>query len=276
MRRQGQYADSAANTYVTAQVHMSGQQVEHKSSHFEERLEAFTPEREHQYGNSKPEGQWRWERDGPKMSNPMASHIFNEGQGGDALRSYFQGQRHDPKLALQNQSNNDSRSQTHEEDMDIGYEENILLQTFERLEEKFLNDIMKLAKDQNDAEDSENARHREKIGAINSQYEEQLAALRARHASRRDEFLRRESHARQHQYQQAVMDPYPDSGMRPSGYGGATAPEAVGEAQRGYSTENFDSYRERTRFLGGAKDRGFEPRGPYPGGRVYDTASRYY
>ena len=45
--------------------------------------------------------------------------------------------------------------------MDIGYEGNPLPQTFEVLEQKFHNDIMKLANEQNDAEDSENARHKE-------------------------------------------------------------------------------------------------------------------
>lgn len=64
-------------------------------------------------------------------------------------------------MVLQNQSNNDARSQAHEEDMDVGYEGNHLSQTFEGLEQKFLDDIMKLAKEQNDAEDAENARHRE-------------------------------------------------------------------------------------------------------------------
>ncbi|KAI4334158.1 hypothetical protein L6164_018882 [Bauhinia variegata] len=86
MRRQGQYGDPAANTYVAAQMHhMTGQRmevVESKPGNFEGRLEAFTPERENPYGNSKPEGPWRWETDGPNMSNSMASRIFNEGQGG--------------------------------------------------------------------------------------------------------------------------------------------------------------------------------------------------
>ncbi|KAJ7948081.1 Ubiquitin carboxyl-terminal hydrolase [Quillaja saponaria] len=219
MRRPGQYADSSANTYLNAQMHhISDQQMEQKSSYFEGRLEAFTPEREHPYGNSKPEEQWRWERDGSRVSN--------EGQGGDASRSYFRGQRHDHKLALQNQRNNDSRSQTHDQDMDIEYEGTLLSQTFEGLEQKFLDDIIKLGKEQNDAEDSENARHREKINAINSQYEEQLAALRDRHASRRDEFLQRESQARKHQYQQSILDPYPHMGMGssgPQGYSGVMA-----------------------------------------------------
>ena len=45
--------------------------------------------------------------------------------------------------------------------MDVGYEGNHPSQSFEGLEQKFLDDIMKLAREQNDAEDAENARHRE-------------------------------------------------------------------------------------------------------------------
>ncbi len=76
-----------------------------------------------------------------------------------------------------------------------------------------------------------------------------------------------------------MMDQYPNSGMGPGdpqGYSGVATSAAAGEAQRGYNSDNFDSYRERARFLGGARDNGFEPRGSYPGGRVYDTGSRYY
>lgn len=45
--------------------------------------------------------------------------------------------------------------------MDIGYEDNPISQTFEGLEQKFYDDILKLAKEQNNAEDAENIRHRE-------------------------------------------------------------------------------------------------------------------
>ena len=45
--------------------------------------------------------------------------------------------------------------------MEVGYEQDLLSQTLEGLEKKFLDDIMKLAKEQNDAEDAENIRHRE-------------------------------------------------------------------------------------------------------------------
>ncbi|CAL0303974.1 unnamed protein product [Lupinus luteus] len=282
MRQQErQYSDPSSNTYFAAQMqkHMAGQRMETKSGdNFEEQLEAFTPERENQYANSKPEGQWRWESDESKMPNSMSSHMYNEGQGGDASRSYFQRQRPDPKFALQNQSNSDSRSQARGEDRDVRYEGDSSSQ-FESLEKNFNDDIVKLAKELNDAEDAEQARHREKINAINTQYEEKLAALRAQHASRRSECLQRESQARKQQYQQSIRDPYPNSGMAsrdPHGYNTVNA-SGGGEVQRGYSSDQFDPYREQARFLGSARDQRVEPRGPYPGGRVYDTTgSRYY
>ncbi|XP_022730651.1 uncharacterized protein LOC111285447 [Durio zibethinus] len=285
MRRQGQYTDSGGNTYVSAQMqHMPSQRMEHNSGPFQGQLEAFTPERDQPYETPKSDGQWRWERDGSKVSNPMAAKMFNEGQGTDGSRTYFQGQRPDPNLSLEKQ-NVDLRSQPCEENMEVGYEQNLLSQTLEGLEKKFVDDIMKLAKEQNDAEDAENIRHREKINAINAQYQEQLAALRARHANRRDEFLQQESLVRQQQYQQATMDHYPHSSMAPAdtmltgnprSYSGVAGSAAVGDGHRGYNSNNFDSYRERARFLGGDRDQGFEPRGSYPGGRVYDTGSRYY
>lgn len=121
--------------------------------------------------------------------------------------------------------------------------------------------------------------HFQKINAINTQYEEKLAALRARHSNRRADFLQRESNVRQQQYEQIIRDPYPSSGMpprEPHGYSNVNVSPAGGEVQRGYSADHFDPYRERARFLASGRDQGFETRGPYPGGRVYDTGSRYY
>lgn len=285
MRRQGQYADSGGNAYVPAQMqHMPAQRMEIKSGQFQGQLEAFTPERDQPYRTPKSDGQWRWERDGSKVSNQMTPKMFNEGQGTDGSRTYFQGQRPDPNLSLEKQ-NADIRSRPHDENMEVGYEHNLLPPTLEGLEKKFHDDIMKLAKEQNDAEDAKNSRHREKINAINGQYQEQLTALRARHANRRDEFLRKESLVRQQQYQQAMMDYYPHSNMAPAdslptgnnphGYGSVAGSAAVGDGHRGYNSDNFDSYRERPRYLGAARDQGFEPRGSYQGGRAYDNSSRY-
>ncbi|KAK8641315.1 hypothetical protein V6N13_010728 [Hibiscus sabdariffa] len=296
MRRQGQYANAGGSAYASAQMqHMPAQRMELKSDQFQGQLEAFTPERDQPYRTPKSDGQWRWERDGSKVSNSMTPKMFNEDQGADGSRTYFQGQRPDPNMSLEKQ-NTDLRSQPHDENMEVGYEQNLLPPTLEGLEKKFHDDIMKLA---------ENTRQRgqvtymyalpflswqgnllKKINAINAQYQEQLTAIRARHTDRRDEFLQKESLVREQQYQQAMMDYYSHGSVTPAdamptgnnlhGYGSVAGSAAVRDGHRGYNSNNFDSYRERSRFLGGARDQGFEPRGSYLGRRAYDTGSRYY
>lgn len=87
-------------------------------------------------------------------------NCWNVGQGSDASRSLYEGQRSDSKIGLEKQAIRDPRAQACQEEMETGYEDNTLPQTFEGLEQKFLHDIMKLAKEQQDAEDAENARHR--------------------------------------------------------------------------------------------------------------------
>ncbi|KAJ8568346.1 hypothetical protein K7X08_027879 [Anisodus acutangulus] len=228
---------------------------------------------------SEHHNQWRWERESPKLpTNSMSPNMFPEGQGSEASRSYYQGQRTDPRLALENQGGKDPRAQPREEDMDIGYEDKPVQQTLEGLEQKFLDDIMKLTKEQNDAEDAENSRHRERINAINTQYQEQLVALRARQASHREEVLRRESHARKQQYEQVALDNYRQSSMSssnarihvamnspagerqvaynspagerqvaynsPAGERQVAYNSPAGERQAAYNADGYDSYRE--------------------------------
>jgi hypothetical protein len=94
----------------------------------------------------------------------MSVHIciVFPGQGGNGARSYYHGPPPDPKSGLENQSNKEaSRIQPHEQDMELGFEDNSLPMSFEGLERKFFDEVMKLAKEQSDAEDVENARHRE-------------------------------------------------------------------------------------------------------------------
>ncbi|KAK4358530.1 hypothetical protein RND71_020759 [Anisodus tanguticus] len=247
----------------------------------------------------KSEHQWKWERESPKLpTNSMSPNMFPEGQGSEASRSYYQGQRTDPRLALENQGGKDRRAQPREEDMDIGYEDKPVQQTLEGLEQKFLDDIMKLTKEQNDAEDAENSRHREimdsmgphwRINSINTQYQEQLVALRARQASHRDEVLRSESHSRKQQYEQVALDNYRHSSMSssnarihvamnsPAGERQVAYNSPAGERQAAYNADGYDSYRENARYLGNSgRDHEYEPRVQYPGGRVYETGSRYY
>ncbi|CAA0810708.1 Unknown protein [Striga hermonthica] len=218
-------------------------------------------------GGSQHNNQWLWERDGAQDKLPQTAMSptapFSEGR--EAPRSYYQTQRLDPRMPMERQGGGDPRDQSQEEDMDIGYDDNHVIQTFEGLEQRFLDDILKLSKEQVDAEDAENARHRERINTINAQYEEQLLALRARHATRRDEFLQKESVARQQQYQQIFMEFNPVAA-------------SAGESHIGYNSEPYDSYSERTRFPGGARDHRYESKVPYPKGRAYnnDSGSHYY
>lgn len=64
-------------------------------------------------------------------------------------------------MISEKQVNADPRSQAHEPEMEAGYDDGSFPPTFEGLERKFLEDIMKLTKEHDNAEDAENARHRE-------------------------------------------------------------------------------------------------------------------
>lgn len=83
------------------------------------------------------------------------------GQGSEAPRSYYQGQRPELRMAVEKQGGYGAHSQPCGDEIDMRFEENPLPHTFEGLEQKFLDDIMKLSKEQNDAEDAEITRHRE-------------------------------------------------------------------------------------------------------------------
>ncbi|XP_021901343.1 uncharacterized protein LOC110817208 isoform X5 [Carica papaya] len=104
------------------------------------------------------------------MASAQPPHGFlylnHYGQGGGGTRSYYQGESIE---SSENQVKKENKTQPQEQDMEIGYEDNPLLQTFEGLDKKFLNEIMKLVKEQTDAEDAENVRHREIIN-INTKY----------------------------------------------------------------------------------------------------------
>ncbi|XP_068651060.1 uncharacterized protein [Aristolochia californica] len=268
MRRQGQYADAGVNQLVASQMQQN-QRMQHNPAInlFPGRQDALSGEDETKYMIPKAEGQWQWDRDGPRGSNQLPSHPYKEGHGSDVPRSM----RPDSKLSIEKQSSKDPRGQSHEKDVEVGYEEAIMPQTIEGLENKFLGEIMKLIKEHQEAEDAEIARHRERINEINAQYQEKQMTVRMRQASHRDDFLRQESQARQHLYQQAALSHFPNNSMIP------TDPHGYGAPVGSFAPGHFDSsYKERSQFPMGGRNPGFESRGPYPGGRAYDSGSRYY
>lgn len=81
-------------------------------------------------------------------------------QGGNAARSLYQGQIPQARVDRENEAN-EARFQSHEQDMEIGSENKWPSLTLESLEKKFHDEILKLLKEQNDAEDAEIIRHKE-------------------------------------------------------------------------------------------------------------------
>ncbi|KAL5209042.1 hypothetical protein ABZP36_004665 [Zizania latifolia] len=296
MRRQGQvqYGESEINSMVAAQLHHY-QTQQRVQQHPDNNYPGREPEQavaEQKYTAPKAR-QSQWDRGGPNIPNQFASYAYNEGQSAQGAKSFYDGQISDLKAGLEKKPSKESRDQPRNDRFEARHVDYNLPRTFEGLEQNFREDIMILSKELRDAEDAENARHRERLNEINAQYQEKLLALRARQATYREEFLRKESLARQQQYQQASMSNYANNVMSGETHGytptaavtpppaASTAGGTYGEAHRGYASAQFDSIRERQDYpdLRG-RDRGqghgFEHRGQFPGGRAYNSGGRRF
>ncbi|KAJ4720530.1 Ubiquitin carboxyl-terminal hydrolase [Melia azedarach] len=169
-------------------------------------------------------------------------------------------------MGVENQANKEPRAQLHEQNMQIGNRHNQLQMTSEVIEQKFLDGILKLAKEQSDAEDVEIARHREKIIGINTKYQEKLEAVRAHQANRREEFLRKASQARLQQYQQAGTSQFSNTDLIGGPSYCSTAVASSAEGHRPHTAGQFE-------YLGGGRDQKYDE---YPQGRTYNTGIHYY
>ncbi|XP_031371380.1 nuclear pore complex protein NUP1-like [Punica granatum] len=69
--------------------------------------------------------------------------------------------------------------------MEFGYDDDRPSLTVGGHEHKFFKEVMELVKEQNDATDAENTRHRERIIEINNHYRDKLSSLQAQQANRR-------------------------------------------------------------------------------------------
>ncbi|KAJ7974815.1 Ubiquitin carboxyl-terminal hydrolase [Quillaja saponaria] len=268
MNQQAYYADSRFNPYITPHMqHMPAQNVQSYAgpNNLPGHPDSFSAENK----TLSIEGQLQLDRCAPNVSNRKSSHAFNEVQGSNGTRSYYQVQTLDPKLSLKTQANQDLRDQPHEQDMEIGYEDNPPPPlTFEGLEQKFIDEFMTLSKEQSDAENAEFSRHKEKLLEINTKFQEKISALRAQQSARREEFLRKESQSILHQYQQGGKNHYSGTGL-PDAHGHISIP-----VNRPYATGQFDPHREQSQYLGSGRTQATEARIPFPAGRVYNTSSK--
>ncbi|XP_019459496.1 PREDICTED: uncharacterized protein LOC109359331 [Lupinus angustifolius] len=155
----------------------------------------------------------------------------NEVQRNNGIRFCIQDEITESKFRQLNQAK-EEMNQSHEQDMEIGYEETPPTPTYEGLEQRFKDEIMKLAGEQSDAVNAEFIRYKERILEINTEYQEMLSALKAQQATRREEFLRKELQARLNQYHEDKRNQCPNTGVPDlRGYtGNLAAGEAIGRS----------------------------------------------
>ncbi|CAN6455124.1 unnamed protein product [Victoria cruziana] len=177
-------------------------------------------------------------------------------------------------------STTDTRaSDHHKHDMEIGYEEAQLPETLEALDQKFMDETLRLTKEQQDAENEENTRNLKRMREIDEQYQAKLSIIWTRHRNHLEGLLRQEEQLRHQQYQHAARSQYQHGSVGAGdlhGYGAS-----FGDGHQGYPTRAYDAYRERIQSYGNAshhhpRNPAYDVRGPYPGGRIYDTNPRYY
>jgi hypothetical protein len=84
--------------------------------------------------------------------------FYYAAQGNNGIQRYIPDES--IKVSRQNQANQEM-DEACEEDMEIGYDESPPTPTYEGLEQRFIDEIMKLVKDRSDKEDAEFARHNE-------------------------------------------------------------------------------------------------------------------
>ncbi|XP_073304717.1 uncharacterized protein [Primulina huaijiensis] len=205
------------------------------------------------------------DRDVPRMpaQNQLLTQIYPDARPGSNSISRYHRSASDSTADLANIVSREAGNQSHEQDMEIGYEDKPQLVTFEGLERRFKDEIFNLIKEQADAEDAENTRHKEKLIELNDKYQEKLSTLRAQQASRRKEFLGKELEERQRQYQQTETgNPWITNVPNdPHSYAGTYHSAHAGRPERA----SFPRWSQ-----------GAEERVPYPRGRDYDqTGARY-
>ncbi|XP_061362298.1 uncharacterized protein LOC133306040 [Gastrolobium bilobum] len=201
---------------------------------------------------------------------PIPAH--NEAQANNGIRPYIQDETIDPKFSERIQPNQEM-DPPHEQDMEIGYEDSPPPPTYERLEQRFIDEIVKLARERSDAEDAEFTRHKERILEIDREYREKLSSLRAQQATRREEFLSKELQTRLNQYHEGKRKHCPNMKVPDvHGYVTFTAGESI--SRFGGGTE-YKHDGEQTKCLSSGRSQGSEVRVPLPPGRVYNNSAVY-
>jgi hypothetical protein len=101
-----------------------------------------------------------WSNDLKILALHFSLQFYDAAQGNNAIQSYIPDDSIDAKVSQQNQFNQET-DEAHEEDMEIGYDDKPPTPTYEGLEQRFIDEIMKLVGERSDKENAEFARHNE-------------------------------------------------------------------------------------------------------------------
>ncbi|GLJ47747.1 hypothetical protein SUGI_1008460 [Cryptomeria japonica] len=286
MGRQGSSRGSNANSLVAAQMqHIAAQRMQHSSGsqHYPSMPDVPPIDMEQHYTSSQGDGHWKWEGRGPP--DPVSGNISpSKVRGPDGASPYYHGQMPD---SIPSDGNNALPKESNQKlEVDAGFEDQTLPKSFEAFEQKLMDEVMKLTKQQDDAEDDENTWHRERTREIHEQFQAKLVALRAQHAKRREEFLCHEMQTRVDQYRQpASSKQYHESGGGPMhGYkenlnDNRGYSSSVADGHQGYPG-GYDARRDEMQYYGNPphtfnRNQSYDMREAFSGSRMYESAQRY-
>lgn len=286
MGRQGSSRGSNANSLVAAQMqHIAAQRMQHSSGsqHYPSIPDVPPIDMEERYSSSQGDGHWKWEGRGP--SDPVSGNISpSKVRGSDGASPYYHGQM--PQSIPAEGNNVLPKESNQKVEVDVSFEDQTLHKSFEAFEQKLVDEVMKLTKEQDDAEDEENTRHRERTREIHEQFQAKLEALRAQHGKRREEFLCHEMQSRVDQYRQPVSSKqYHESGGGPMlGYNenlndNRGYSSSVGDGHQGYPG-GYDARRDEVKYYGNPphtfnRNQSYDMREAFSGSRIYESSQRY-
>lgn len=146
----------------------------------------------------------------------------------------------------------------------------VLPHTLEELEQEFSKEALELFRVKSTDEDEENMKHRERLSEIREAFQKNMISLRARQLKQWEDFMHRETHAVQRQYQQQLDRSHSSyNGIGGAGYGSIIA---GGVGGHGHYAENSSMEQPNSRYSAsydvfqGTRPNAYGEREPYNAG----------
>jgi len=132
-------------------------------------------------------------------------------------------------------------------ELDPGFrgDQRVFPHTLEELEQEFSKEALELFRMKCTDEDEENMKHRERLSALREAFQKNMISIRVRQAKQWEDFMHRETHALQRQYQQQLDRSHSSyNGIGNAGYGSITG----GVSGHNHYMENSITERQNSRY----------------------------